>query len=986
MRKGIILATLLLSALSMVGQQSNCPTATPTCQTYGTPVAVSGTAISIPSNGGAFDGFEYLWTGSPSAVSVPIVGCFYGGTCDAALDTYTGTTNVIRNPAIAKPYNYFIITPTWSGPATFTVNSRQLAKAPPTAGGGAVLNAAQTWTANQTGPFIDNGAFVYNVLAYGSNLSTANTAAVGGNGGEVGVPSGAYSFTSDMQVGNSTSKIPVNLFLQPGAKVTVNTSDASNPICIAEGSSIGGWGGVAGTGGGVASEFLLGSSASVSNFLQACNQTGATQGFRLSGLTLHAAGGAQIAGAMLDWKGQFSGSGADHVTINGFNSGYGMRLWADSGTAVGTTVIGLHDIVVAGATGNASGEPVIYMGPVSGSGKSVGDIALDNVSSENGSAGQSLIEFNGVSTGSYNPFVTSISWHNCHQESGAQPTTDGTYILDSAGILLDTCSFTDPGNRAALINQTQQLTNAGINLVNWANNSWPISVQNWVNSQGSSTISGTVNIGDTSFTAASATNLQPGSPIWVRDGQNSEYVTTASTYTAGSTTVTLAAGFTIAHTNAALRWNPDTYSGRGSQGINGVLTSTNESRDSNGVVTVTTSQTVHTLYQNEKARVYDSVDTTLNSGVVNVSVGAQCKNGAGAAGACNANQFEYQNATHSSGTFTSAFSAYYKVPRFFNYYTPGDDLTDISMNKQPYITGPVRIDNGETPTHVEIDGFKDGASGTVRYDRLWLGMVDPLSTNDPASCPVGDFCSFVGENFPSTSGIADPNYNFGTDSTNNGLVNFWQHGNKNFVMGTDGNMTSQGSSAFVGTAQLNSTSTVTTQAPGTSNTTPASTAFVANAVGASSHLIVSACTLGVQSTVPSNNGAAANLYSCIVPSNIMPATGCLRITAYYNHSTGTTSTTYAVNVGAASLTILASDATSGLNNFVIMYCNNGSTSSGGQTMSKVLSTKSNGNSAGIAFSATTQASTGTLAVTVTATAAGTADVYTPDQLVTELLQ
>lgn len=58
--------------------------------------------------------FEYLITGSPDSSSIALKGCMIGGTCDT-IETYTGNANSIHSYAGSKVYDYFLITPTFSG-------------------------------------------------------------------------------------------------------------------------------------------------------------------------------------------------------------------------------------------------------------------------------------------------------------------------------------------------------------------------------------------------------------------------------------------------------------------------------------------------------------------------------------------------------------------------------------------------------------------------------------------------------------------------------------------------------------------------------------------------------------------------------------------------------------------------------------------------------------------------------------------------------
>lgn len=659
---------------------------------------------------------------------------------------------------------------------------------------------------------------------YGQQVTAAEAASVcSGTGCALGTPPGTYSFTGDFQVGNSTTKIPVNLFLQPGVKITSNTSDGSNPICVAEGSSIGGWGGVAGTGGGIASEFLLGATANVSNFFQACNQTGATQGFRLSGLTLHANSGAQISGAMLDFKGQFSGSGADHITINGFNSGYGFRVWADSSTTVGATVLNFSDLVVAGATGNASGKPVGSIQASTTGGKIVEDITGTNDSFENCSAGQPCLEFDGHAAGNGDFRLYSNNFRGIHIESGGQSTSDGVKMADTHSLYMDSISFSDPGNRAMYTYETFLQTVTNLHAMG-SNASWPITWQNWVNAAGSSTLNGSVSAGASTLTFNAATNLLPGSPIEVRDGTSTEFVTTASTYTAGSTTVTIAGTLANNHNNGiTVLWNPEEYSGPGSGGVNNVLTSSvgGMVRDGNGVVDVTTTAN-HTLFEGERVFIWNgTADATLN-GVYQVNVGAQCVDGAGAAGVCNANQFEYQSATHSTFTSTLTDKAYYATVRNFNFDVAGDDTVDGFKNTLHQIASPTRWADGNNPMSIEIDGFRLGAQGTPQYNRLFIGMADPLrSQAQPAGMVGSDFYIGTDYNVTTAQGFVLPKFHFGSFEGQDACM--MRAGVDFLCLTADGNVTLENGAQLVGGAAASYQ--LTPQGPGASGQNATGTAY-----------------------------------------------------------------------------------------------------------------------------------------------------------------
>jgi hypothetical protein len=85
---------------------------------------VSGTTLffgnAIDKPGGLSATFEYRISGAPATVSIVVQGCMRGGTCDT-LDTYTTVANANRAPTISKVYDYFTVTPSWTGGASPSV-------------------------------------------------------------------------------------------------------------------------------------------------------------------------------------------------------------------------------------------------------------------------------------------------------------------------------------------------------------------------------------------------------------------------------------------------------------------------------------------------------------------------------------------------------------------------------------------------------------------------------------------------------------------------------------------------------------------------------------------------------------------------------------------------------------------------------------------------------------------------------------------------
>lgn len=112
-RNKLTLAGLLVFvALCMVPSGAVTPgPSSQTVTTSGTPMYF-GNALNSP--GGVHATFEEIISGTPATVSIVIQGCMRGGTCDS-LDTYTTVANSNRAPTIAQVYDYFVVTPSWTG-------------------------------------------------------------------------------------------------------------------------------------------------------------------------------------------------------------------------------------------------------------------------------------------------------------------------------------------------------------------------------------------------------------------------------------------------------------------------------------------------------------------------------------------------------------------------------------------------------------------------------------------------------------------------------------------------------------------------------------------------------------------------------------------------------------------------------------------------------------------------------------------------------
>src|SRR4051812_23404972 len=75
--------------------------------------ATTGQAIKFTvSNDRAARRFEYVYGGTLSTVSTVLKGCMRGDTCDT-LETSTSTSNT--NRCVRDSYDYFTVTPTFTG-------------------------------------------------------------------------------------------------------------------------------------------------------------------------------------------------------------------------------------------------------------------------------------------------------------------------------------------------------------------------------------------------------------------------------------------------------------------------------------------------------------------------------------------------------------------------------------------------------------------------------------------------------------------------------------------------------------------------------------------------------------------------------------------------------------------------------------------------------------------------------------------------------
>jgi hypothetical protein len=141
---GTVLILLAGRVLNAQGQ----PTATGSCSI----IASAGTCPNIVNTTGTTQvSFEEIPVGTGfSGVSVTVQGCMRGGTCDTAANTNTSTSAIIEGVSFTKVYNYFLVTATYTGGTSFTINW-QLSASGGGGGGGSGGNVSITQPVDGSG-------------------------------------------------------------------------------------------------------------------------------------------------------------------------------------------------------------------------------------------------------------------------------------------------------------------------------------------------------------------------------------------------------------------------------------------------------------------------------------------------------------------------------------------------------------------------------------------------------------------------------------------------------------------------------------------------------------------------------------------------------------------------------------------------------------------------------------------------------------------
>lgn len=116
--KSRFLAAVFLIVVAALGVRAQ----TPTKDSHSDSTTVSGTALKFDNPKAATNLiFEEKIAGVPATISIPIKGCMRGGTCDT-LETYTTVADSNRTPTIKAGYDYFLVTPSWTGGTNVSVS------------------------------------------------------------------------------------------------------------------------------------------------------------------------------------------------------------------------------------------------------------------------------------------------------------------------------------------------------------------------------------------------------------------------------------------------------------------------------------------------------------------------------------------------------------------------------------------------------------------------------------------------------------------------------------------------------------------------------------------------------------------------------------------------------------------------------------------------------------------------------------------------
>lgn len=120
----LLLAVAQLSFAQAAPNLNSGPNTAPPAVVTGQQLAgVTGTTVYVPNLGGGTTGtFTQTPSGTVSAVSNTVQGCYTPSLCDAAADTYTGTTAAGRSVNFAKVYAGFLVTFNWTGSGTWALN------------------------------------------------------------------------------------------------------------------------------------------------------------------------------------------------------------------------------------------------------------------------------------------------------------------------------------------------------------------------------------------------------------------------------------------------------------------------------------------------------------------------------------------------------------------------------------------------------------------------------------------------------------------------------------------------------------------------------------------------------------------------------------------------------------------------------------------------------------------------------------------------
>lgn len=279
-----------------------------------------------------------------------------------------------------------------------------------------------------------NGTFYIDGVNYATNdtgLHNAVNDAMTQGGGVVVIPSGTnISLTSPLQVGSSSSKSSVILYIATGATLTIAVTGGADAIQLFDGCGIRGDNGIPIFSSTTqTSRITVSASANVNSVVTNGDKSGHQQGLFLENVHLTGANNQNVATAMVYLSLLYSGTYIRNVTIDGFPS-IGLYLLGVTGEPFG--VIHLENLVVNGnGNTNSGARPVVFQAAAGTTG-GIGNVDCFHCDFEHAGAGKAILEITGNAggTGSLNT-NQGITFHGLYLEATPSVQQIGIEITDS---------------------------------------------------------------------------------------------------------------------------------------------------------------------------------------------------------------------------------------------------------------------------------------------------------------------------------------------------------------------------------------------------------------------------------------------------------------------------------------------------------------------------------------------------------------------------